>query len=114
MKRDWNTIRRLLTLAEATPDAASVVSATEAEGVDAEKAAHHIRLLIDAGLADGECYGADACYLRGLTWAGCELLDAIRRESAWNRIREAARERGLDLTLDVVKALAIKITERML
>jgi hypothetical protein len=34
------------------------------------------------------------------------LLDSIRQNSIWDKIKAKAREKGLDLTFDAVKALA--------
>jgi len=41
-----------------------------------------------------------------LTWEGHELLDKIRSETMWNKIKTLAKEKGLELTFDTVKALA--------
>lgn len=35
-----------------------------------------------------------------------ELLDKIRRDTVWNKIKETARTKGIDLGIDAVKALA--------
>ena len=51
--------------------------------------------------------GADVwVYAEALTWRGHELLDNIRSETVWKRIKSTAAEKGLDLTVDVVKTIA--------
>ena len=45
------------------------------------------------------------CVGQRLTWDGHELLDSIRQTGMWDKIKAKAREKGLDLTFDAVKAL---------
>lgn len=109
MKRNWDTIRRLLLAVEALPTEGSRVDSDTVPGVDNEAAFAHMRWLIEAGFAAGVCAeplsgASHGCLLR-LTWAGCELLDTIRRDTVWNRIKEQARIKGVELTVDAVKAL---------
>jgi hypothetical protein len=45
------------------------------------------------------------CIGQRLTWQGYELLETIRQKTIWERVKATAREKGADLTIDVVKAL---------
>ena len=65
-------------------------------------------MLWEGGYLDG----ADAGSLDGprlmapeLTWAGRDLLDTLRSKPVWERIKTTAKEKGLELTFDVVKGL---------
>lgn len=114
MKRNWDVIRKILLKVEALPDEHSMVTSSdfEADAIDNENAVYHMDLLIQAGLIRGECHKVTApahCLLYSLTWDGHEFLDKIRRETIWNKIKETARIKGVDLTIDTVKAIASSI-----
>jgi hypothetical protein len=48
-----------------------------------------------------------------MTWAGHELLDSIRRDGVWQQVKAIARESSVDLSLDLVKQLAVKVVSGM-
>lgn len=109
MQRDWELIRVILLKIEELPSINDTLESTDLEGTNNDLVAYHMELLISAGLIVGACrtaVGAPWCYASQLTWDGHEFLDAIRRDTTWNKIKETAREKGLDLTLDAVKAIA--------
>jgi len=113
MRRDWDLLRRIMLQVEELPDSRSLLFSDGIRGVDAEAAFYHMRLLIEAGLAEGDCQGcvgsANDGTLCRLTWQGHELLDHIRRDTIWNRVKETVRKKSLDLSLEVIKAAAIAI-----
>lgn len=79
------------------------------EDVDSDVVAYHMELLINAGLIEGGCrkaVGPPWCYATQLTWAGHEFLDNIKTDSAWNKVKEIAKSKGLELSVDVIKAVA--------
>ena len=41
-----------------------------------------------------------------MTWRGHEFLDQVRQDTVWNKVKGAAREKGLDLSMDVVVSIA--------
>ena len=92
---------------EALPDSASHIGCDEVDGLDPEACAYHMHLMIEAGLAVGTVVGMNQ-YVRlsRMTWAGHELLDSIRKDTVWNKIKETARVKGVDLGIDAVKAIA--------
>ena len=110
MKRNWDTIRKLMLKLEEMPDEGSVLESCDIAGTDNEAAFYHMRLLIESGLAVGSCpemlSGRSHGWLTRLTWDGHELLDKIRRDTVWNKIKETARVKGVDLGIDAVKAIA--------
>jgi hypothetical protein len=56
-------------------------------------------LLIDAGLVKGNFLDTGhgkVCRLRCLTWKGYEFLDNIRKDVTWERIKETARQKGVE------------------
>lgn len=111
MQRNWDVIRRILLAVEALPGPDDEINSEHFNGLAPPVAAYHMRLLMDAGLAEGggraSVPGADEWrFINSLTWAGHELLDSVRRDSVWNKVRTIARNKGVDLTFDVVKTLA--------
>ncbi len=110
MKRDWELIRKILLALEELGSTQSYLKPEDIEGYDAELVSYHIKLLMEAGLLEGTCTKSISaplhCVAYRLTWDGHELLDQIRSRSVWNRVVEMARERGLDLSFEVVKAAA--------
>ena len=117
MKRDWDLVRRILAALESLGDTTSVLRADEISGYDPEVVSYHMQLLIEAGLADGNCREAMNaplwCYLTRLTWEGHEFLDNVRSPTLWNRIKGVARSKGLELSFDVIKLAAKMLIEGM-
>lgn len=109
MKRNWDTLRKILIKLEDIPEESGQLDTDSVCGVDNEAAYYHMRLLIEAGLAVGACpemlSGPSYGYLSRLTWDGHELLDKIRRDTVWNKIKETARTKGIDLSVEVVKKI---------
>lgn len=120
MKRNWDVIRKILLKVEALPTEDSSLNSSDlnSEGIDSETGAYHMRLLIEAGMVKGVCnnaiMGPAICIAKSLTWSGHEFLDGIKRETVWNKVKETAREKGLDLSIDVIKAAAKAIVSQLL
>lgn len=117
MRLDWDVIRAVLAAAEAR-EAPGATLPADVPGFDAETVSAHMRLLIEAGYAQGGCAGGQAaplhCLIRRLTWEGHELLARVRSEPLWRAVVRTARERGLDLSFEVVKVLAPDALRRLL
>jgi hypothetical protein len=111
MKRDWDVIREVLVEVEALTEGErsrfSYGVGDEHDGQDQGKSEHALMLwkagfieAIDAGTMAGP-----AILSPDLTWQGRELLDTLRSKPVWDRIKTTAKEKGLELTFDVVKGL---------
>jgi hypothetical protein len=118
VKRNWDTIRKIMLKLEDIPDEGSVLESGDLPGVDGDTVFYHMRLMIEAGLAVGGCpellSGPSYGYLNRLTWDGHELLDKIRRDTVWNKIKETARTKGVDLSVEVVKATGALVIARLM
>lgn len=77
----------------------------------------HLEMLVDNGYVEGvTIHRSSASFYYGLThprltMAGHELLDTIRSEPLWVKIKSTAKTKGVELTLDTIKglvALALK------
>ena len=121
MKRDMDLVRRILLAIEAEPADPDAESEDPATGIDADefRVSEHVRLVIEAGLVEGHVLssiGGEAApsHLQRLTWAGHDYLDAVRSDSVWRKVKESAAKHGLELTLDLAKALAIHYARDLL
>lgn len=131
MERDWDRIRTYLLAIEKDEDLKQTILAdvltdplwkdqTEAE-FNKEWAAFkakervvcgHLELLVAGGYTEGLTISRDmsggfhfALHDPRLTNAGHDLLDSIRSPKVWAFIKDTAKSKSVDLTLDAVKAL---------
>lgn len=115
MKRDWDLVREILLAVEMLPDSESTLDEGCIENRLREEVSYHFRLMYEAGLIDAIDAGAlsgDFYIPTSLTWEGHELLDKIRQQSSWNKVKGLVKEKGLDLSYDVLKvALGSAITK---
>ena len=44
-------------------------------------------------------------YTADNTWDGHELLDTLRDQNVWNRIKEISKEKGVDITFESIKVM---------
>ena len=73
----------------------------------------HLKMLIDGGYVDGVRVnrGADGCLAVAvsgdvlLTSDGYDLLEALRNQGFWNRVKKAAQEKAVPLTIETLKDL---------
>lgn len=109
MKRDWNVIREVLIEVEALSKAAGEDRYYEAVIHGDEAAKSEMALLLwEAGFINGidaSSADADAVIATGLSWDGHDLLATLRSSDLWERIKQTAKAKGLELTFDAVKAL---------
>lgn len=106
MKRDWDLVRKALFDLEAAGEAPLKVEDREMM--------YTYKILEDGGyvtlklgpmLNNGHLMFLFAC---NLTWQGHELLDSIRRDTVWNKVKNKFGSTLASLPVDVVKALAIE------
>lgn len=118
MKRNWDVIRQILERLEACESTTGLLNAGDVKGYDTELVSYHMWLLIEAGLITGKCAESGGspmvCFGELLTWEGHELLSRIRSPHLWNRITAVAREKGLELSFEVVKTIAKVALEGLL
>jgi len=132
MKRDWELLReQLLAIEEDRDFHAGVLGGlsdapkwldgqSEADFVKAMKEHQkatarvfgHLELLIDNGYVDGVSLdrAGDNFFYRlddpRLTMDGHDLLDTMRSEPLWDKIKSTAKTKGIELTFDTIKGLA--------
>ena len=78
----------------------------------------HMKLLVQAGLADGRAdlsfNGGRYGLLRGLTWEGHDFLAATRSATVWQRVKAKAAEQGGAMAFELMKEFAVAIGRREL
>jgi hypothetical protein len=54
------------------------------------------------------------CVALSMTWGGHEILDQMRQDTVWNKIKRTEREEGLGLFMNVVVSIAKTVIGSML
>lgn len=110
MRRDWELVRKILIKLEEQETALGQLFPDAITGYDAENVCYHMKLLDQAGLIEARSMAAlgdpASCVALSLTWDGHEFLHNIKRDTIWNKVKGIAREKGLDLSVDVIKIAA--------
>jgi len=118
MKRDMDLARELLKWAEDAKPNAECWSDEYGPGHEHVVVAEHIRLLKEAGLVDALLIESDGEILKArvdrLTWEGHDFVARARNDTAWNKAKRIAKEKGLDLTIDLLKMLLPQAAAAML
>jgi hypothetical protein len=109
MKRDWDVVRKiLLKVEELSPGEWLRSDDHEVHGIDNATAGFHMVLLKEAGFVAGSCLDTGQghiCNISRLTWQGQEFLDSIKKDARWEKVKETAQAKGIDLTIDTIKAI---------
>ncbi len=116
MKRDMDLIKTILLYLEENARPDQWIRGLNVEGYTEDQVYYHIKLLTETGLIEGRDAGIDQYfmwYASTLTWEGHEFLDSIRNEAVWNKIQEIVKEKGGSISMEVLKSLAIKVSESL-
>ncbi len=107
MQRNWDVVRKILFKLEEQPNAEAYLDAHAVNEYDAELVSYHMQIMDQAGLIKAKCIKGQTlnCVALSMTWHGHEFLDGIRRDTIWQKIKGSAREKGIDLSIDVIKTL---------
>lgn len=93
MKRNWELIRKILLKLEQKVDDTPLDSES-IKGFSVDVVEYHYQLLEQAKLIEIK---------HNLTWQGHEFLDKIRSDTAWNKIKQIIKTKGIDLSFDAIK-----------
>lgn len=108
LQRDWDLIRALLRGAEALPPGQPLF-AGKIQGWDQALINPHIKLLDEADHIQGqEATPIHPAAVLGISMRGYELLDAMRNDTVWARIKSTAKEKSIDLSFEAIGALVLK------
>jgi hypothetical protein len=118
MKRNWDTIRKILLKSEElSPD--DTLRPSDFNEDRADEIAYHVKLLDEAGLIKASIVeysgGAGIHFdLERLTWSGHDFLDAVRNESIWSKTKAKITDKGGAMTFDLIKSVAIELAKTAL
>lgn len=115
MKRDWECIRAILVALEEKEGALTPLPADQVPGFNSETASYHMKMMIEAGLIEGDCKRGRVlhCIAICMTWQGHELLDKIKSEKIWSRVKAAALQQAVPLSGHLVTLLSTKALEAL-
>jgi hypothetical protein len=119
MKRNWETIRELLSRIEENTLPSDILRLSNFPAERHAEVSYHMNLLLDAGLVEGEMSktlspGPWNFIASRLTWAGHEFLDSIRSETVWQRTKKVFTEHGISMTFDLVRTVAKDAAETLI
>lgn len=114
MKRDFNLLREILLIVEASP-AGEVITEMELEGApDEGTAIEHIELLIEAGLVEGQVTPPDLFAIGRLTNAGHDFLESARNNSVWEKVMCKVKDKGGAVTIEILSSLLTEAGKKLL
>lgn len=120
MKRDWDVIREVLIEVEGLDSGArdrKIYGIGDEHFPNEAAKSEHALMLWKAGYlsgVDASTFSGAALISPDLTWEGHDLLDTLRSKPVWERIKTAARDKGIELTFDAVKLLGKSALEAIL
>ncbi|MEK8080154.1 DUF2513 domain-containing protein [Pseudomonas sp. XK-1] len=111
MKRNWDTIREILTKVEECTLPTDMVRLSNFPAERAAEVSYHIALLMSAGLVNGQVsqtLGPEVkdFFARSLTWEGHEFLDAIRSDTVWTKTKKIFTDQGISMTFELISEVA--------
>lgn len=112
MKRNWDLVRDIMLEVESlSPGTQTFAQTLEVPGYDRSEVDQHCALLVKEGLLEGRALntfgGGVHVHISGITWAGHDWLASIRSESIWAETKGLAKSKGVDLTFDLIKTIAV-------
>ena len=105
MKRDFDLIRRILFIIEASEQDPIEWVEINIEGKSPTEIAYHIWLLVDAGLIEGtDCSSGEGLdwKAQALTWEGHEFLQSIKSDNIWNKAKEKILKPSVSWTFGIL------------
>lgn len=121
MTRNWDLIREILLCLESSSTPTTVISAKDLPNYSEQEVAYNIRLLKEAGYIEANIQDSNSldrrillAIARRLTNKGHDLLDTIRNDGVWMKIKNRVESKGVDMTFDIVMSVGKKIIEAIL
>ncbi|MDP5241386.1 DUF2513 domain-containing protein [Uliginosibacterium sp. 31-16] len=121
MVRDWEIIRAILVRLENSKTPNVYLNANSFEEFPMQEVAYNMRLLSESGYIEAKILNSSsgsgeinvALAIR-LTNSGHNLLDTIRSESIWQKVKDKFSTAGVDMTFDLVLSVGKKFIETTL
>lgn len=116
MKRNWDTIREILTMLEERDEPVRLMDFPHERSAEIS---YNVEIMIEAGLVVGQISktlgrGAKEFVLFRLTWDGHEFLDTIRSDTVWQKTKKSFVSNGLSMPFDLIKSVATDVTATLI
>ena len=114
MTRDFDLIRKILLYVEEN-HRGIYDRLNPLEGYSEEEFLYHCELLTDNGFIEGKVHrvmdGSGTFMCKDLTWDGQDYLAKIKNDTVWNKVKKSAKDKGIELTIEIISRIATKIIE---
>lgn len=120
MKRDFDLIRTILLKVETEGDPEEpLIHSLSVNGIEQPVVNEHVKLLIDAGLLEGECKFSTnnrilLTAIRGLTPRAYDFIDNVRSEVLWTNIKERVANTTGTASFEIIEKFAHQIVAGVL
>jgi hypothetical protein len=114
MKRNWDTIRDLLTKLEECTLPTDMLELSSFPADRAAEISYHMEGLVDGEMAKTLGGGPYDFFANHLTWHGHEFLDAIRSDTIWQKTKKVFVSKGVSMIFDLVKSVASDVATGVL
>ncbi len=113
MQRDFDLVRNILLQVEALPPGSWVQHIEASEGTTPQIIAEHAALMSEHGLLAANVSSVtEGCYSVGpLTWQGHDFISVARSDTVWKAAEDKLISKGIDVSLEVLKALLIQMSK---
>ncbi|WP_404443478.1 DUF2513 domain-containing protein [Sutcliffiella horikoshii] len=115
MKRDMELIRTILISIEENNSQMGWIDLDIPEYED-DMISYHVELLNNAGFIEAVDLSSMDGYEwkpKKITWNGHEFLDSIKNDTVWNEVKEQVKEKGGNISFEVLKALALQVSSKL-
>ena len=118
MQRDWDVIREILVRLDEKGAEKHDLRVRDFGEDRRDIIAYHVEILEEEGLIDARMSKSLSSpvdfFAMRLTFEGHELLDAIRNDTVWRKTKENFAAKGVSMTLDLVKQIALKFATELM
>jgi hypothetical protein len=119
MVRNWDMIREILVRFEEKSSEEKALQLRDWPEDTQLEISYNVEQLIEAGLLHGRMVetlgpGPSDFIVFRLSWEGHDFLDAIKNDTVWNKTKETFVSKGISMTFDLVKSVAINFVRRMI
>lgn len=121
MKRDWDVIRAILLGLENSSSARAALNMNGFEGHDPQEVAYNMQLLHEAGCIEASILQShdgtgriNAAIAKRMTNKGHDLLDSMRSDTIWSKVKDTFTSKGVDMTFDLVIGVGKRVAESLL
>lgn len=121
MQRNWEIIREILLRLEASDKPNPYINANSFDGLEEQEVAYNMRLLSEGGYIEAKIQNLHdgsgkigVALATKITNSGHNLLDTIRNDTVWSKIKDKFSTSGIDMTFDLVITVGKKIMETIL